>query len=120
MGNFRKVLSYVFLTVLALAIFIPGHAAQATAFVTPDFGHMAGMALIGLSTNKIVLRSVEEFMSDYVPIYQPMYPLFLGKSQAYSEQTGKLEFRRVQTVGDIRAKHITPKDTEMRQIAVME
>ncbi len=73
-----------------------------------------------MSTNKIALRTVEEFMSDYVPVYQPIYPLFLGKSQAYAAEVGKLDFRRVQTVGDIRAKHITPKDTEMRQIAVME
>lgn len=73
-----------------------------------------------MPTNKIALRSVEEFMSDYTPVYQPIYPLFLGKSQQYAAEVGKLDFRRVQTVGDIRAKHITPKDTEMRQVAVME
>jgi hypothetical protein len=71
-------------------------------------------------TDKINLRTVEQFMSDYTPIYQPIYPLFLGKSQTYSREVGKLDFRRVQTVGDIRAKHLTPKDTEMQQIAVME
>jgi hypothetical protein len=73
-----------------------------------------------MSTNKIALRTVEEFMSDYTPVYQPIYPLFMGKSQSYAPEAGKLDFRRVQTVGDIRAKHITPKDTEMRQIAVLE
>lgn len=73
-----------------------------------------------MSTNKIALRTVEEFMSDYVPIYQPIYPLFLGKSQQYDTKVGKLDFRRVNAVGDIRAKHVTPKDTEMRQLAVME
>lgn len=74
-----------------------------------------------MATNKIVLRTTEEFMSDYLPIYQPIYPLFLGgKSQAYEREVGKLDFRRVQAVGDIRAKHVTPKDTEIRQIAVME
>lgn len=71
-------------------------------------------------TNKIALREVEQFMSDYVPVYQPIYPLFLGKSQQYSQEAGKMDFRRVQTVGDIRAKHITPKDTEIRQISVKE
>ncbi len=71
-------------------------------------------------TNKINLRTVEEFMSDYKPVYQPIYPLFLSKSQQYETQVGKMEFRRVQTVGDIRAKTITPKDTEMKQVAVME
>lgn len=71
-------------------------------------------------TNKIVLRSVEQFMSDYTPVYQPIYPLFMGKSQKYAPEVGKMDFRRVETVGDIRAKHITPKDTEIRQIAVTE
>lgn len=71
-------------------------------------------------TNKVALRTIEEFMAGYVPIYQPIYPLLLGKSQAYSEEVGKQEFRRVNTVGDIRAKHITPKDTEIRQIAINE
>lgn len=73
-----------------------------------------------MSTNKIALRTVEEFMADYVPVYSPIYPLFLGKSQAYSEQVGKLDFKRVEAVGDIRAKHITPKDTEMQQIGMRE
>lgn len=73
-----------------------------------------------MPTNKIALRTVEEFMSDYVPVYNPLYPLFLKKSQQYAAEVGKLDFRRVMTVGDIRAKHITPKDTEMRQVAVME
>ncbi len=71
-------------------------------------------------TNKVVLREKEQFMADYVPVYQPIYPLFLGKSQSYSEEAGKLDFKRVQTVGDIRGKHITPKDSEIRQISVNE
>jgi len=73
-----------------------------------------------MSTNKISLRTTEEFMSDYTPIYQPIYPLFLGKSQQYANEVGKLDFRRVEAVGDIRAKHITPKDSEIRQVSVME
>jgi hypothetical protein len=81
---------------------------------------LIGMALVGLSTNKVVLRTVEEFMGGYTPVYKPIYPLFLGKAQQYAAEVGKHEFRRVTTVGDIRAKHITPKDTEMRQVAVME
>lgn len=71
-------------------------------------------------TNKVVLRTIEEFMQGYVPVYQPVYPLFLGKSQAYDEQTGEITFKRVDTVGDIRTKHITPKDTEIKQVAAME
>jgi len=73
-----------------------------------------------MATNKIVLREVDAFMSDYVPVYKPIYPLFLTKSQQYASEVGKHNFRRVNTVGDIRAKHITPKDTEIRQIAVQE
>lgn len=73
-----------------------------------------------MPTNKVALRTIEQFMSDYQPVYQPLYPLFLGKSQQYTDDVGKLNFKRVSTIGDIRAKHITPKDTEMRQIAVTE
>ncbi len=73
-----------------------------------------------MPTNKIVLRTVDQFMADYTPIYQPIYPLFLGKSQQYAAEVGKLDFRRLDTVGDIRAKHITPKDTVMAQFGAME
>jgi hypothetical protein len=68
-------------------------------------------------TNKIQLRTIEEFMADYQPVYQPLYPLFLGKSQQYAEEVGINNFRRVTAVGDIRAKHITPKDTEIAQVS---
>lgn len=71
-------------------------------------------------TNKIVLRTTDELMADYVPTYQPFYPILLGKSQSYAEEVGKLTFKRLEAIGDIRAKHITPKDTEIRQIAVTE
>ncbi len=73
-----------------------------------------------MSTNKIAVRSVEDFMTGYNPIYQPLYSLFLGKSQAYSEQAGIQTFKRIEAVGDIRAKHITPKDTEIKQLAAKE
>ena len=42
-----------------------------------------------MSTNKLVLKSVDQFMADYVPTYQPIYPLFLGKSQQYAEEVGQ-------------------------------
>lgn len=73
-----------------------------------------------MNTNNIVLRSVEEFQAGYVPTYVPIHTLFMKKSQAYSETTGQIDFRRVDTVGDIRAKHITPKDTEIKQVIVSE
>lgn len=71
-------------------------------------------------TNKIVLRTVEEFMSGYIPRYQPIYPLLMANSQAYEESVGKINFHTLDAVGDIRAKHITPKDTEIRQVSVMD
>lgn len=73
-----------------------------------------------MATDKVGLRTVEQFMADYTPIYQPIYPLFLGKSQAYSEDVGSAVNRTVNTIGDIRTKHITPKDTEIKQIAAIE
>lgn len=73
-----------------------------------------------MPTNKIALRTADQFMADYVPVYSPLYPLFMGKSLAHEIEVGKQEFRRVDAVGDIRQKRITPKDTEIKQIAVME
>lgn len=73
-----------------------------------------------MSTNKLQLKSVDQFMADYVNTYQPLYPLFLGNSQQYDEEVGQVSFKRLEAVGDIRAKHITPKDTDIRQIAVKE
>jgi len=71
-------------------------------------------------TNKIVLRDVDQFMADYKPKYNPLYSLFLGQSQQYSEEVGQLNFKRLEAVGDIRGHHITPKDTDIKQIAVKE
>lgn len=73
-----------------------------------------------MATDKIGLRTVEQFMAEYIPVYQPIYPLFLGKSQAYSEDAGSAVTRSLTTIGQIRAQHITPKDTEIKQIAVSD
>jgi hypothetical protein len=73
-----------------------------------------------MATNKVMLRSVEQFMADYKPIYTPLYSLFLGNSQAYSEEAGKVSFNRLEAVGDLRAKHMTPKDTVIEQITAVE
>jgi hypothetical protein len=73
-----------------------------------------------MATNKVVLREIEEFMTDYTPVYNPIYPLLLGKSQQYAREAGKIDFKRAQTIGDIRSQLLTPKDTEMKQIAVNE
>ena len=71
-------------------------------------------------TNKIALRTVEQFMADYVPVYRPIYPLFLGNAQQYAAEVGKREFRRIEAVGDLRGKHVTPKDTELHQISAVD
>lgn len=73
-----------------------------------------------MSTNKIVLRSVDELMADYVPTYQPFWPILLGKSQAYPEEVGKINFKRLEAVGNIRNQHYNPKDTHIHQISVVE
>lgn len=73
-----------------------------------------------MPTNKIVLRSTEEFMSGYTPVYRPLYPLLMSRATAYPAEVGNIDFKRVATVGDIRAKHITPKDTEIKQISVSD
>ena len=73
-----------------------------------------------MSTNKIVLRETDEIMADYVPTYQPLYPILLGKSQSYPEEVGKINFKRLEAVGNIRNQHYNPKDTHIHQIAVVE
>lgn len=71
-------------------------------------------------TNKIALRTVEEFMSDYKPAYNPILPLFLDNAIQYSVEAGKVNFQRAETVGDLRSKLLGPKDTEIHQIAAKE
>lgn len=73
-----------------------------------------------MPTNKITLRTTEEFMSGYTPTYSPIYGLFLDKSQQYEREAGRMDFRKMTAVGDVRAHHITPKDTEIRQVSVSE
>jgi len=70
-----------------------------------------------MPTNKIVLRTVDEVMNDYQPVYKPLYSLFLNGSQEYPAEAGVQNFRRVEAVGDIRAKRVTPKDTELKLIS---
>lgn len=73
-----------------------------------------------MSTNKIVLRDIDQIMADYVPTYQPFYSILLDKSQAYPEEVGKINFKRLEAVGNIRNQHYQPKDTHVHQINVVE
>ena len=71
-------------------------------------------------TNNIQVRTAEQFMADYVPTYQPLYPLFMDRAQSYPQIVGQLDFRRADTVGDIRLKRILPKDSHIHSISVAD
>lgn len=73
-----------------------------------------------MSTNKIVLRSTDEVMADYVPTYTPFWQILLGKSKAYPEVVGKLNFKRLEAVGNIRSQKYNPKDTHIHQVGAVE
>lgn len=67
-------------------------------------------------TNLITVRSVEEFMADYTPGYAPIVGLFLNGAVQHSEDVGSVDFKRVELIGDIRNKTLTPKDTTMHML----
>ena len=71
-------------------------------------------------TNKIAMRSIEQFLTDYKPNYSPIMTLLMGNSTQYSADVGKVDFKRATVMGDIRSKMIAPKDTEIHQIASNE
>lgn len=71
-------------------------------------------------TNKIVLRSTEEFLRDYRPAYNPLMPLFMEGAKQYAVEAGQVKFTRVEAVGDLRAKMLGPKDTEIHQVGAKE
>lgn len=67
-------------------------------------------------TNKLVLRSTEEFLQGYRPAYNPIMPLFMDNAQQYAVEVGKVDFKRAEAIGDLRGRLVAPKDTEMHQI----
>lgn len=71
-------------------------------------------------TNKIVLREVDEILADFVPTYNPIMPGFLAGGRQYTMEVGKINFKRVEAFGDLRAKVLSSKDTEMSQISAKE
>lgn len=73
-----------------------------------------------MTTNKIALRSTDEYNGGFTPVYRPIWGLFMGNAVQYTPEVGTHAFREVKTVGDIRVKRFTPKDTELKQIAVAE
>jgi hypothetical protein len=73
-----------------------------------------------MSTNRVALRTVEEYLNDYQPIYSPIYPLFMKNALKHENKVAKYNFKRVEAVGDLYSKHITPKDTEIKQFGIQE
>lgn len=73
-----------------------------------------------MGTNKVALRTVEQIMADYRPVYVPLYTAFLANSQSYNQEVGKISFNRLEAVSDLRAKRVTPKDTVMHSIQARE
>lgn len=71
-----------------------------------------------MPTNKIVVKTSEEILTGFTPIYRPLFGILMNRAKQYPAEVGKVDFRHMDVVGDIRAKHITPKDTEIKQIAV--
>jgi hypothetical protein len=73
-----------------------------------------------MATNKLVLRDVDQVMADFKPIYTPIFPLFQAGGVKHQLEVGKLNFKRMEAVSDIRSKHVTPKDTVLHQIVAKE
>ncbi|AEG42314.1 hypothetical protein BdPhPhi1402_gp17 [Bdellovibrio phage phi1402] len=67
-------------------------------------------------TNKLVQRSIEEFLTGYKPAYNMILPLFMDNAQPYAIEAGKVTFQRAEAIGDLRGRLITPKDTEIHQL----
>lgn len=67
-------------------------------------------------TNKIVFRSVEEFMSGFTPRYTSLMALFLSGAKQHEATVGEAKYSQISAMGDIRNRVVTPKDTELHQI----
>ena len=70
-----------------------------------------------MGTNKLGLKTVDEFVSGYTPVYQAIFLLFLSRAKQYAEYVGTATTRRLEAVGDIRMGHQLPKQTEIKQVA---
>lgn len=73
-----------------------------------------------MGTGQVVLKEPKEFMKGRPRVYQPLYPSFMGNTQQYAVEVAKREFRRLEAIGDLRGKRVTPKDTEIKALQVRE
>jgi len=71
-----------------------------------------------MNTNNLVLKEVDQYMADYAPAYTALMPAFMRTSQSYAAEVGKINFKRVSVIGDIRSKVIDPKDTAIKLLKV--
>lgn len=71
-------------------------------------------------TNLVKLKSVDQFLADFTPSYIPLVGLFLARGKQYTIEEGKLNFKRIEAIGDLEAKHFGAKDTEMHLIHAKE
>lgn len=69
-------------------------------------------------TNKPILRSSEEFASNYTPVYPAVYPMFLSgaHSKPYERIEGTQNVKGVEAIGDMLAKKFSSKDTLIHQL----
>lgn len=73
-----------------------------------------------MTTNLIVLKTPEQFQAGWTPVYTPIYGLLMSRAVAHPIEVGELTLRTLTAIGDIRSERVSPKDTEIKQIAVGE
>lgn len=73
-----------------------------------------------MATSKLVLREKDVIMNDFRPTYDPLLPIFMQGGQKHEMEVGVDTFKRLEAVSDLRAKHITPKDTVMHNLVAIE
>lgn len=69
-----------------------------------------------MNTSHIGTADIEKMNDSFIPAYAPLFSLFLGKSEEYEAKEGNVTFKEVETVGDVKAKRIGPKTTELELI----
>lgn len=74
-----------------------------------------------MGTQNIQLKSIDEFLAGYNPIYSPILPGFLtgGKSTIMPAEAGITNFKRIEASGDLRGNRISPKDTSIKRAAAI-
>lgn len=69
-----------------------------------------------MNSSHIGTADIDKMNESYNPAYAALVSLFLPKSEEYEAKEGSVNFKEVETVGDVKAKRISPKDTELELI----